>query len=85
MILHGRWVTFDKKSDKRHLVKLCNKSFGIKSRNERIEADREREHESDRNVRIRSFNMPKVETVQESPETKPFSTLGDIIKFKEGK
>jgi hypothetical protein len=66
----------------RFLAKLCNKTYGIKSRKQRIESDRERDSVRDSGTRIHSVESSKVAVISRSIE-KRFATLGEIARLKD--
>jgi len=65
----------------RFLARLCNKTYGIRSRRQRIETDRETESLGERNIRVstyRSVSVPR----QDSEIKTLMVSLGDVIKSK---
>ena len=66
------------------LARLCNKTYGIKSRKQRIQSDREKDSSRDANVRIHSIESSQIVVISRSFENR-FSTLGEIARFKEAK
>jgi hypothetical protein len=80
------YLQFENRSRNEHrfLVKLCNKSYGIKSRKQRIESDREKDSTRETHIRIHSFESMQV-VARLSFEIKSFSTLGEMARFKEAK
>lgn len=69
------------------LAKLCNKTYGIRSRKQRIESDRERDSAHDSYVRIQSVQSSQSSQVitRSSSENRPFYTLGEMARYKEAK